>query len=338
MPKVVVIGATGKQGGAVADLLLERGHEVVAYVRSQESPAAKTLSAQGARLAAGDLADAEALQRACAGADAVSACRCRSAREARTRRSRRDACSSTPSLASTSTWCTPLCEAATGWWPPMSTTPTASSSSRRICAERRLALVQQTEITAPACQLPAETGMPLSCWSSTDLATYDVHQARMFGRCSPETSIVPFMDLIERIMTQARYASAQRVLWVVDNGSSHRGEAAAGRLTARFPDAVMVRTPRTRPGSTKSRCSPSCSAREAVTPHAFTGLDQVEDRLIAFERRYNETGPALQMEVHPRRPRGPDRPGSGDTNRRSTGRHPLVSERHRIRLGQLAAR
>ncbi|MGV9384038.1 NmrA/HSCARG family protein [Nonomuraea sp. NPDC003707] len=71
MTKIVVIGATGRQGGAVADLLLQRGHEVVAYVRSEESPAAKALSAQGARLAAGDLADPDALQRACTGADAV---------------------------------------------------------------------------------------------------------------------------------------------------------------------------------------------------------------------------------------------------------------------------
>ncbi|MGW0201591.1 NmrA/HSCARG family protein [Nonomuraea sp. NPDC003201] len=71
MTKIVVIGATGRQGGAVADLLLRRGHEVVAYVRSEESPAAKALSAQGARLAAGDLADPDALQRACTDADAV---------------------------------------------------------------------------------------------------------------------------------------------------------------------------------------------------------------------------------------------------------------------------
>ncbi|MBE1531896.1 uncharacterized protein YbjT (DUF2867 family) [Actinomadura algeriensis] len=71
MSKITVIGATGRQGGAVADLLLKHGHEVVAYVRSQESPAAEALSARGARLATGDLADPDALQRACTGADAV---------------------------------------------------------------------------------------------------------------------------------------------------------------------------------------------------------------------------------------------------------------------------
>jgi uncharacterized protein YbjT (DUF2867 family) len=30
---VLVIGATGKQGGAVAELLLDHGHEVAAFVR-----------------------------------------------------------------------------------------------------------------------------------------------------------------------------------------------------------------------------------------------------------------------------------------------------------------
>jgi transposase len=75
------------------------------------------------------------------------------------------------------------------------------------------------------------------------LAAYDVHQARVFGRCAPSTGIVPFMALVEQVMTCEPYASAKRVFWVVDNGSSHRGQAAIDRLAARFPNAVMVHTP-----------------------------------------------------------------------------------------------
>ncbi|KUL27545.1 NmrA/HSCARG family protein [Actinoplanes awajinensis] len=71
MTNVLVIGATGKQGGAVARLLLDHGHDVTAYVRSPEAPAARALSTAGARLAAGDLSDPEALGRAITGADAV---------------------------------------------------------------------------------------------------------------------------------------------------------------------------------------------------------------------------------------------------------------------------
>jgi uncharacterized protein YbjT (DUF2867 family) len=71
MTTVLVIGATGKQGGAVADLLLHHGHDVTAYVRSAESPSALALSASGVRLVTGDLADAAALAGAAKGADAI---------------------------------------------------------------------------------------------------------------------------------------------------------------------------------------------------------------------------------------------------------------------------
>jgi uncharacterized protein YbjT (DUF2867 family) len=62
--RVLVGGATGKQGNAVATLLLEHGHDVVAYVRSMDSPQAMVLEARGAKLAVGDLADRDALAQA----------------------------------------------------------------------------------------------------------------------------------------------------------------------------------------------------------------------------------------------------------------------------------
>ncbi|MEV6968683.1 NmrA family NAD(P)-binding protein [Hamadaea sp. NPDC051192] len=71
MTKVLVVGATGRQGGAVADLLLQHGHDVTAYVRSPEAPAALALAAAGARLAPGDLADPDALAAAARGVDAI---------------------------------------------------------------------------------------------------------------------------------------------------------------------------------------------------------------------------------------------------------------------------
>jgi transposase len=57
------------------------------------------------------------------------------------------------------------------------------------------------------------------------LAAWDVHHARLFGRCEPATGIAPFGRLVEQVMTTEPYASARRVFWVVDNGSSHRGRA-----------------------------------------------------------------------------------------------------------------
>ncbi|MBB5873522.1 uncharacterized protein YbjT (DUF2867 family) [Allocatelliglobosispora scoriae] len=71
MTTVLVIGATGKQGGAVADLLLQHGHDVTALVRSPDSPPALALAAAGARVVTGHLADPAALAGAAKGADAV---------------------------------------------------------------------------------------------------------------------------------------------------------------------------------------------------------------------------------------------------------------------------
>jgi uncharacterized protein YbjT (DUF2867 family) len=71
MTRVLVAGATGKQGGAVLDLLLRRGHDPVAYVRDRHSEAARALAAKGVALAEGDLGDAAALSRAARGVDAL---------------------------------------------------------------------------------------------------------------------------------------------------------------------------------------------------------------------------------------------------------------------------
>jgi len=74
-------------------------------------------------------------------------------------------------------------------------------------------------------------------------AAYDVHHARVFGRCEDTTGIDAFTALVAQVMTTAPYASAKRVFWVVDNGSSHRGSKAIDRLAEQFPNAVMVHTP-----------------------------------------------------------------------------------------------
>jgi hypothetical protein len=67
------------------------------------------------------------------------------------------------------------------------------------------------------------------------LAAWDVHHARLFGRCESSTGIDPFGRLVAQVMTAEPYGSAKRVFWVVDNGSSHRGQASVDRLQAGGP-------------------------------------------------------------------------------------------------------
>ncbi len=119
------------------------------------------------------------------------------------------------------------------------------------------------------------------------LAAYDVHRAKIYGRCEATTGIEPFTALVEQVMTQEPYASADRVFWVVDNGSSHRGQKAIDRLAEQFPNAVMVHTPVHASWLNQVEVYFSIIQRKALSPNDFTDLDVVEQRLTRFEIRYN---------------------------------------------------
>lgn len=90
-------------------------------------------------------------------------------------------------------------------------------------------------------------------------------------------------------MTTEPYVSAKRVFWVVDNGSSHRGQAAIDRLATRFPNAVMVHTPIHASWLNQVEIYFSVLQRKVVSPNDFTDLTEVEHRLVEFEKRYNAT-------------------------------------------------
>jgi uncharacterized protein YbjT (DUF2867 family) len=68
---VLVAGATGQQGGAVARALLSGGHRVKALTRKPDSDAARRLISAGADFVTGDLGDAASVRKAASGVDAM---------------------------------------------------------------------------------------------------------------------------------------------------------------------------------------------------------------------------------------------------------------------------
>jgi uncharacterized protein YbjT (DUF2867 family) len=68
---ILVTGATGQQGGAVAQHLLQNGFQVRALTRSPDKPAAGKLRDQGSEIVEGDLDDRASLDRALEGAYGV---------------------------------------------------------------------------------------------------------------------------------------------------------------------------------------------------------------------------------------------------------------------------
>jgi transposase len=222
---------------------------------------------------------------------------------------------------------------------------------------RRFTAVQVAAVTALACTLPAETGIPLSRWSSTELALEAVgrgvaeaisastvrrwltqsvikpwqHRSWIFPRdpdfeakaarvldlyartwngtpLGPHDYVIsadeksqlqalhrrppgiePFTELVSHVMTREPYASARRVFWVVDNGSSHAGQASIDRMSAAWPTATLVHLPIHASWLNQIEIYFSVLQRKAISPVDFPDLDALTERILAFQDRYNQT-------------------------------------------------
>jgi len=120
------------------------------------------------------------------------------------------------------------------------------------------------------------------------LAAWDVRRGVVMGRCEPATGIAPFGRLVADVMDHEPYRTAARVFWVVDNGSSHRGQAAAERLTAVYANLILVHTPVHASWLNQVEIYFSIIQRKVLTPNDFADLDAVEERLRLYEALANQ--------------------------------------------------
>jgi putative alpha-1,2-mannosidase len=85
------------------------------------------------------------------------------------------------------------------------------------------------------------------------------------------------------------YASARRVFWVFDIGNSHRGRRDVDRMRQRWPNARLVQLPVHAFWPNQVEIFFSVVQRKVLTPNDFADLAEIESRLAAFERRYEQT-------------------------------------------------
>ncbi|MGH3922591.1 MAG: IS630 family transposase [Egibacteraceae bacterium] len=121
------------------------------------------------------------------------------------------------------------------------------------------------------------------------VAAYDVHRAELMGTIAPTTGIPPFGELVAKVMTREPYASAKRVFWVVDNGSSHAGQASVLRMAEQWPSAILVHLPVHASWLNQIEIVFSVIQRKVIKPADFADLDALAERLLDFEPRYNAT-------------------------------------------------
>jgi hypothetical protein len=119
------------------------------------------------------------------------------------------------------------------------------------------------------------------------LAAWDVRRGRVLGRCEAKTGIEPFSRLVDQLMAVKPYRAADRVFWVVDNGSSHRGEASVQRLRRAYPRATLVHTPVHASWLNQVEIYFSIIQRKVLTPNDFASLAEVEARLRLYEELTN---------------------------------------------------
>lgn len=122
------------------------------------------------------------------------------------------------------------------------------------------------------------------------LAAYDVHRARVFGRVEKSNGIEPFHRLVDQVMRREPYASAYRVFWIVDQGSSHHRTTFTERLRNSYRNARAVHLPVHASWLNQIEIYFSILERKALTPNDFSGLDAVQDRIHGFAKHYNASG------------------------------------------------
>ncbi len=102
-------------------------------------------------------------------------------------------------------------------------------------------------------------------------------------------------------MRQEPYRSATRVFWIVDNGSSHRGNRAQARLQAEWPRLVRVHTPVHASWLNQIEIYCSIVQRQVLTPNDFPSLAAVKDRPPPGSRPLRAGGHSVSVDIHPSR-------------------------------------
>jgi transposase len=126
------------------------------------------------------------------------------------------------------------------------------------------------------------------------LAAWDVRRGYVIGRCEPTTGIEPFGRLVHHVLSEEPFRSAERVVWIVDNGSSHRGETAKARLQQVDSRIMLVHTPVHASWLNQVEIYFSIIQRKVLTPNDFADLEALHLRLALYEELSNQSPTPFQ--------------------------------------------
>lgn len=161
-----------------------------------------------------------------------------------------------------------------------------------ICAEEKTSIQARSRKAPTAAPGPGRAGRYEHEYDRRGalvyLAAWDVHRAKVFGLCDSKTGIKPFKRLVDLVMKQEPYQSAERVFWIMDNGSSHRGDSSCRRLSGWHENALLVHTPVHASWLNQVEIYFSIIQRKLLTPNDFAGLPELENQILAFQDYYEQ--------------------------------------------------
>ena len=167
-----------------------------------------------------------------------------------------------------------------------------------VCADEKPSIQARARIHEPLPPEPGSRGQrvehtyerrgALTYLAALDIGRRGHRRPRVFGRSEARGGIEPFDRLVHQVMTREPYASAKRVFWVVDNGSSHRGRKSVERLERRWRNLVLVHLPVHASWLNQIEIYFSIAQRKVLEPNDFEDVADVARTLNAFERHWNE--------------------------------------------------
>jgi hypothetical protein len=166
-----------------------------------------------------------------------------------------------------------------------------------VCADEKPSIQARRRIHEPLPPEPHSRGQriehtyerrgALTYLAALDIGRRGGRRPRVFGRSEARGGIEPFDRLVYQVMSKEPYASARRVFWIVDNGSSHRGQKAVDRLERRWPNLVLVHLPLHASWLNQIEIYFSIVQRKLLDPNDFENLAEIARTLNSFEQHWN---------------------------------------------------
>jgi len=167
-----------------------------------------------------------------------------------------------------------------------------------ICADEKPSIQARARIHGTLAPGPHSRGQriehtyerrgALTYLAALDIGRRGGRRPRVMGRSECKGGIESFDRLVRQEMTKEPYASARRVFWIVDNGSSHRGRRSIKRLEGRWPNLRLVHLPVHASWLNQVEIFFSILQRKVLEPNDFEGLSVLARTLNEFEQHWNE--------------------------------------------------